>query len=428
VLIVGNSATNASKTIKQIMGIVESNKWYQVLFGDRVPNFGTVRWSTEAATLQRSEEYPEATFESAGVGTNIIRRHYDLIIEDDTVAPTADEMSGDEMMPTMEQIKKAVGFHKLTVPLFVEFDTAERIVVLTRWCHFDVASYIKEYETDESLMHHFKVLDIPAEDENGVPAYKKFSRAALTSIKASMGTFMYYMLYLNKPQASELMKFRPEWTRYHDGNLDNMPDGNIMVTVDPADPPTGKKAQDSTAVVVCLRSQEGLYVLEVITGRFTEKEVIECAFNLAEKWGAHVIRIEADRYAHLIEAFIAEQNERDTFTMIDPVKTKGRKKEARIMKLAPIDESGMLFLGKGMKALENELYQFPLGAHDDAIDALAWQVPGMIRMEAPALEVKPPLNTHGQTVTVEHIIESTMPKVGWRKMFETVGVGGDRWG
>lgn len=417
-LIVSNSQTNAKKTVRTIRGYVESNQWYQVLFPDRVPNFRKVRWSDQAAQLQRPESLPEATFEAAGVGSNIVRRHYDYIIEDDTVAPTKDEMSGEELMPSRAEIEKAVGFHKLTIPLLVDPRVGERIVILTRWASYDLANHILENEAiqegeeaDEGG-RYFKTLDLPAVKEDGTPRFKRYDKGTLRSMKRSLGSYMYHMLYLNEPLQSEHMKFPPEWLVYYsDNELPPEDELTTRITIDPADPPTGNAGQDYTAVVVCSHHESGLYVREYQHGRYSDKQTISKAFDLAAKYDAHLIQIEEDRYAHLVAAFKRELVMRDFPCSVRGVKTRGRKKEARIMRLHPVMESRLFKLKRGMPELETELFQFPFGKHDDLIDALSWQVDKGFKVPYPTHQEHPthtPPNTH----TFEQIINSTAHREG----------------
>jgi hypothetical protein len=49
-------------------------------------------------------------------------------------------------------------------------------------------------------------------------------------------------------------------------------------------------------------------------------------------------------------------------------------KEARIRRLQPIMEQGLIEIRKDMTDIEDELLSFPRGKHDDLIDALSYQL------------------------------------------------------
>ncbi len=367
VMVVSNTSPNAEKTIRFIRDVVENNKLYQLLFPDRIPDFGRVRWSDRVACLARPHDHPEGTFEAVGVGTNVIRRHYNLIIEDDTVAPKKDELTGEEAMPTRDDIEKAIGFHKLTIPLLIDFEKDQRIVVGTRWASYDLINHVLEND-------NFQVFDKPAIDPNtGKPIYKRFNLKTLEAIRLGLGTYMFSSLYLNKPLPKEMMCFNPDWIRYYT----ELPEveGSFLVTVDPADPPTGKSSQNYSAIVACFHCNLGMYVVSYKRGRFTHHQLIKEAFSMADRVGAIKIRVEIDKYAHLQYDFKDEMARRKKHYIIDCVKTRGRRKEQRIMGLTPVAEAGNLFLRKGMRELEGEMYEFPNGKFDDLLDALAWQLP-----------------------------------------------------
>jgi len=369
ILQVSNTTPNAEKTVRAIRSIVESNKVYQVLFPECVPNFGKVRWSDRCACLNRKEDYPEGTFESAGVGANIIRRHFNIIIEDDTVAPKKDDLTGEECMPSRDDIEQAIGFHRLTTPLLIN-ENDEVIVIGTRWASYDHINWILENEK-------FDVYNRPAIDEKGMSLYRRFSIERLEAIRMAMGTYLFSSLYLNQPLAKEQMVFNPDWIRYYEENeLPN--EGNGVVTHDPADPPTNRKSQDYSAIVSCKHTNKGVFVRRYMRDRVSDRQAIDTAIDYAVQDGALKIRVEIDRYAHLQFAYRERMRQRNVYFILEAVKTHGKQKEGRIrQRLQPMFENGVIFLKRGMKELENELYQFPNGAHDDLIDALAWQIEGV---------------------------------------------------
>lgn len=367
ILIASNTDTNSAKTVRFIRSIVEQNEMFRLFFPEVIPEFTKTRWSDSCACLNRPVDHPEGTFESAGVGSNVIRRHFNIIAEDDTVAPKKDELTGDEALPNKDDIEKALGFHKLTIPLLIDEDD-NRIITCTRWASYDMANYVLENE-------HFSVYDRPCRLDDGTPMYaKKFSNERLNAIRSGMGIYMFSMLYENKPLAKEFMAFNPDFFRYYEES--ELPeDGSVLITVDPADPPTGKKSQDFTAIVSAKHTKSGIFVRRYIHKRVSDKQMIDEVFDCADKDGATKIRIEVNKYAHLAAAFKEEMKIRNKYYNVDEVKAKSIAKEGRIKnRLSPLFENGVMWLKRGMRELETELTTFPYGRHDDLIDALSWQV------------------------------------------------------
>ena len=375
ILIVSNTAPNSEKTIHEIRSIVENHPIVQQFFPEVIPNFGNTRWSDRSACLARSYDYPEATFESAGVGTAIIRRHYDIIIEDDTIAPSKDNLTGTECMPTKDDIEKAIGFHKLTTPLFVDPIDKESVFVGTRWGQSDVIGYIKNHETS------FKWFSRKALNEEGKPNYFRYNMSILDLIKEKMGSFMFSMLYMNTPISSEQQKFKPEWIQYYRLNHDSgdskyivLPEGGRMVlTGDPADPPTGKAKQDYTALLMCYQHSRGMFAREYVRKRLKDSEIYKECIRLCETYHCNTIYLEKNRAANMIHGLNDFIRAKNLFIQVIPI-TNTRNKEDRIMGLVPIIEQGRFFLLPGMKELEEELMVFPYGEHDDLVDSLAMQM------------------------------------------------------
>src|SRR4030067_252311 len=174
---------------------------------------------------------------------------------------------------------------------------------------------------------------------------------------------MFLGLILNMLLAKEMMKFNPDWFRYYDGEV---PNGQTVVTLDPADPPTGKSDQCYSAATACTHTNQGIYVRAYFRVRESEGQVINRTIDLAEAHGAIKVRFEADRYANLQYGFRDEIKRRrvrnpNFACIVEPVKTKRRNKDDRILGLSPIVENGCLFLRRGMGEVEQELVQFPHG-------------------------------------------------------------------
>lgn len=402
ILIAMNTATNAQSKVAEIKDFFQTNTLYQVLFPDVIPPFSgrMSRWSNESAAVRRPNNYAEGTFDAIGVGGNVVSRHYDLIIEDDTVAPKKDELTGEELMPSRDDIEKAVGWHKLTPPLFVDARTSERIFIATRWAPYDAISYILAKETDsgpdsEEPLRHYIVYDKPALDINGEPNYKRFDKAALAFLERQVGPYMFASLYMNKPIDPANMVFHPgdiQWFK------EPKVGGRRMISIDPADPPTGKGDQCYSAIVVTINLPTGLYVEEYFKDRVDDFTLIERAFGLCDKWDCDHIRIEEDRYAHLKLAFDRMNKERfergRSYIRIEGVKTRGRNKQDRIRsRLQPLAKAGLLWLKTGMTEVEEELLQFPNSKFFDVIDALAWAADD--HMELPDYSPEAPsINEH----------------------------------
>ena len=116
VLLTQNTYKNAVSKLKPIKANFESNPLLRTLFPEVLPNNRST-WTGDSLCLNRPKAFNESTFEAAGVRTQVTSRHYDIIIEDDTVAPDFDELGGQALLPTKDQVEQAIGWHRLASPL-----------------------------------------------------------------------------------------------------------------------------------------------------------------------------------------------------------------------------------------------------------------------------------------------------------------------
>ena len=130
ILLVQNTYTNATSKLAAIKQIFEKNQLFRACYPELLPDT-TCTWSKESLCVKRKGTYPESTFEAAGTSTAVTSRHYDVIIEDDTVAPEFDNITGSMMQPSQAEIEKCIGWHKLAHPLLIE-PALSQILVITQ--------------------------------------------------------------------------------------------------------------------------------------------------------------------------------------------------------------------------------------------------------------------------------------------------------
>lgn len=384
-LLIQNTFTNAVAKNRAIRSIVETNELFRTLWPGLLPSKLST-WRDDSLCLQRHGAYPESTFECAGVGTKLVSRHYDLIIEDDTVAPDQNELGEDNLVPTKDDIDQAIGYHRLVTPLMVSPGESQSLVVGTRWFDLDLISWI---QTNQSW---YKTYIRASREKDGVPDEdgpatfpERFPDRVLDQIQADMGPYLFSCLYMNKPLRSEDMLFKADWFQYYDAEPMRM---MTYISVDPGgDPETSLGKPDPWVVMTCGKdfTTGRSYVLEYVRKAANPGAMVSEMFRQAEKWGVVVIGIESVAYQKQLLYWVRQQmaQERKFFRIV-PINDNKRSKNARISGLQPLVYSGKILFRKHMKDLVNELLVFPLGKNDDLADALAmqlelWQVNG--RME-----------------------------------------------
>ncbi len=368
-LLVQNTFTNACAKLQVIKGTFERNVLFRSMYPELLPD-KTCTWKAEKLAVRRSKELDACTFEAAGCGTQVTSRHYNLIIEDDTVAPDISDMREISVCPTQEGVEKAIGWHRLAQPLLVNQKTDQILVVGTRWFEKDLLSWVYDNEP------RYKNFEIDIEDENGDPRWpERFDREVLDTLKDGLGIYMYNCLYHNKPTRSEDMIFKEEWFRYYETDPTRL---MVYTTVDPSgDPEDSKGVPDFNVVLTAGKDVVSgkIYVLDYSQERCNPGRLVNLIFEHVRKWNPVKVGIEAVAYQKSLNYWVREKmREKSKFFSIESITHNRRSKNARIMGLQPVFESGSLFIRSWMSALRNELLSFPYGSEDDIADALSMQL------------------------------------------------------
>lgn len=132
-----------------------------------------------------------------------------------------------------------------------------------------------------------------------------------------------------------------------------------------------KTTADWTAAVALGRARDGaLYVLDAQRVRAPFHQVLQFVQSVAAKWSPRVIAVEAVAY----QLAAVQELLRTTSLPVRPVRA-DRDKVSRFQPLEARYEQGLVRHHPGLAAdFEKELLAFPVGEHDDQVDALscAW--------------------------------------------------------
>lgn len=130
-----------------------------------------------------------------------------------------------------------------------------------------------------------------------------------------------------------------------------------------------KTDADYTAAVVLGRASDGtLYVLDAQRVRAPFHEVLRFIESMAGKWSPRVIAIEQVQY----QAAVIQELLRTTRLPVLGIRP-DRDKVTRFQPLEARYQQGLIKHAPGLSAdFEDELLSFPVGRHDDQVDALAY--------------------------------------------------------
>ncbi len=383
ILIVQNTYTNAVGKLAAIKQIFEKNELFRACYPEILPTTKCT-WSREALCVNRKGTVPESTFEAAGTATAVVSRHYDVIIEDDTVAPDFDNITGALMQPTQAEIEKCIGWHKLAHPLLIEPALSQIVVIGTRWVEGDLLEWIMKNEPQ------YKVIERAVrEDEDGRPdplgkivweetddGVPKFNSEVLQQLEAALGPYMYSALYMNMPTSASDMLFKRTWINYYT----TLPDNLLFCTSQ--DPSSGDADMTSdpdydAVVTTGINPHNGhIYVIHYNRERMNPGEQVSVIFDHYRAYKSLRFYLEAISYQRTLAYWIRKRmTQENVFFPIEEIRSHKSSKVDRIRGLQPYFSATRIFIKADMPELENELLSFPHGRHDDVIDALSMQLP-----------------------------------------------------
>jgi phage terminase large subunit-like protein len=240
-----------------------------------------------------------------------------------------------------------------------------------------VATLFERAKTDMRL----KVRNIPVE-KDGQPTWP--AKYAMTDVEAAesgkvsledkkrqLGSLVYSAEMLNEPIASEMQKFKKSMFKYKTRAQVNDMNTRNFATIDTA---LSKDAtSDATGVVRNRVNMENFWHVSGKNYRVNPKELVDLIFNLHDE-GMEKIGIETTSYTQAIEPFFQEEcRKRGKYPYIVQLKHGGVMKESRIESLVAPYEAGSIYHIEGeCDDLEEQLLKFPVGLHDDVIDALQY--------------------------------------------------------
>lgn len=241
-----------------------------------------------------------------------------------------------------------------------------------------VQSIIDRSKTDYRL----RVRMVPVE-EHGKPTWeskyamtdeeaKLTNKVSLEDKKRQLGSLVYSTEMLNMPISAESQKFKKTMFKYISKEKVLAMNTRKFATIDTA---MSKEAHsDKTGVVRNYVNSENFWHLSGKNYTVSPKGLIDLIFQLYDE-GMEKIGIETTSYTQGIEPFFQEEcRKRGKYPYLVQLKHGGVMKETRIESLVAPYEAGSIYHIEGeCEEMEEQLLKFPLGLHDDIIDAEQYQ-------------------------------------------------------
>lgn len=310
-------------------------------------------------------------YTAVGVGGPITGRGANIAVVDDPIKNREEANS--------EVMRKKL-WEWFTSTLFTRLEPNGVVIVMhTRWHMLDLVGMIK---ANPELAPRTKHLHLPALSEKmdshrgvGEPLWEsRYNLAALMEIKNTVGPYDWASLYMGTPILTELQEFKPQWFRETTENQVSMMNCRRFLTIDTA---MSKNAQaDFTGLCDNSVNQENFWHLRAWRMKLSPEELVDLIFTLHKKNNYEAIGIEKTAYTDGLKPYLdMEQRRRNAFLPLVELKHNQTAKEVRIRGLIPRYAASSVFHVKdACKDLEEEMAQFPVGIHDDVIDATAYQL------------------------------------------------------
>lgn len=361
ILIANSVWDNSRKFLRSIQKYVGSGSLLHTYFGP----FQSDHWNQDECTVSaRSVILDAPTWATTGIEKEQTSQHYDLIVADDLVAR--------ENVGTKEQREKVYLYYK---DLFDLLEPDGTIVVIgTRWHQDDLYAKILEEGTSWDCL-----IKTAFREDGSVTFPEKFSLEHLANLRATKGPYEFSSQYLNNPIDESASDFKAAWIRYYEPTTPHP--ASLYLTIDPA--VSLSTDADYTAMLVAgMFKDRRIRVVDYLHKKVVPHELVDLVFELVKKWKLHRVGIETFAFQKTLKYdILRQQRERGIFFSVDELGKrhmgKGEpplSKEARIRRLQPYFEQGLVELRSDMRVVVDELLSFPRGRHDDLIDALSYQL------------------------------------------------------
>jgi len=367
IFIISNTLKQSTLHLEALKSEISYNNKFQMLYG----NLRTEKWASEEIELKGQIKIFARGSGQQIRGLKYLKYRPDLIIlddlEDDELVQSADRRAGLQRW-----------LHSEVYPA-LDVETG-RILYIGTILHYDsllmkVLSHDMYQEWDKSL---YKAII----SENHVlwPEHLNYDALMIIkndAIKNGVG-HLFYAEYQNEPRDSEDQFFkRDDWRYYDEKELD----GKLLNTYIASDLAVSrsKQADYSVIVTVSVDSDGKQYIREIRRGRWSPKEIVDQMFLANSKWSPSKFGVEDGIEWLTLKPYVDDEVlRRRTYLPLEELKHGGRSKTespTRIRGLDPLYRTHKMFHlrdAEETKLLEDELFTFPSGKHDDIIDALAY--------------------------------------------------------
>lgn len=334
----------------------------------------------EHATSQRGAFY------AVGVGGPLTGRGAHLLLIDDPVKNREDAES--------EVIRKKTK-DWYTSTAYTRLMPGGRIVIIqTRWHEDDLTGWLLSEHKHED----WTVLDLPAISDDGKALWpEQYDLDALERIKRALPPRDWSALYQQRPSPDTGDYFKREWIH----TVDSLPPRDQMMIYGGSDYAVTAQGGDFTVHVVVGIDPDGrMYLLDLWRDQASSDVWVEAFCDLVRKWKPIGWAEETGQIKSGVGPFLEKRAmEREAFVAREAFATRGDK-AIRAQSIRGRMAMSGLYVHRAapfLSDLISEMMSFPVGVHDDQVDALGLVGQLMDRMlsgESPKTPDRPEANDY----------------------------------
>ena len=256
------------------------------------------------------------------------------------------------------------------------------LVIMTRWHDDDLAGRLltqaEEGGDQWELISYPAIAEEDEEYRNAGDALHpaRYDIDALKRINKAVGPRDWAALYQQQPVGEEGDYFKRDQIKYY--NLSETDLGR-MVFYQAWDLAIGKGDRNDFTVGITVGVDEfdNLYVVDIMRGKYDGFQIVENVLDFADQWAPRAVGIEKGHLSMAIGPFLEKRvRERKAFQhYIQDLSVGRRDKELRARAIQGRIQQGMVLFPRDADFtadLVGEMLRFPMGVHDDQVDALAW--------------------------------------------------------
>lgn len=342
---------------------------YREIFPSTTLNGRNVKTDTRASYIRTSDLFEvvghKGSYRSTGVGGGITGQGADILIIDDPIKDRAEANS-----PTIRE--KLWGWYTSTA--YTRLSPGGGVIVMaTRWHTDDLIGRLIQ-KMQEGSGDDFNVITYPAIAEHDEPHRKvgealhpeRYDLEQLNAIRQTIGPQDWSALYQQRPVPEGGAVFKIDaFKRWNSTNLPPAFD-QILGSWDM----TFKDSKSSDYVVGQVWGRKGvdLYLLDLFRGQWDFTKTLEMFALMTAKYPrTHRWLIEDKANGSAIISVLKKQIH--GITPITPTESKLERAYA----VTPLIEAGNIYIPESATWLanfEDELLNFPAGAHDDQVDSM----------------------------------------------------------